>query len=199
MVAINIRGTGGSGKSYLVHKLLDTYKHKRIVRKVEGKKPKIIAYYISEFHLYIIGSYKMLSGGCDAFGGKGRTLKTIETIEKYARKGNVLYEGYLVSRTWGRYKDLSDRLDNPLWIFLDTPVDVCLDRVLERRRAKGNLKPLNPSVKEHVDTTRKLCIGHQRHCKAAKIRYEMLNYKKAYKQFLEIIKRETNDNQYTRN
>ena len=59
MTAINIRGTGGSGKSYIIHKLLDTYKHKRIVKKIDGKKPRIIAYRIPEFDLYVIGKYDL--------------------------------------------------------------------------------------------------------------------------------------------
>ena len=187
MVAINIRGTGGSGKSYIIHKLLDNYKHKRIVVKSDGKrKPRIIAYHIPEFDLYVIGKYDLLCGGCDTIKG---TELTVKRIEKYAAKGNVLYEGYLVSNTWSTYRDLSNRLDKPLWLSLDTPLDVCLDRVTKRRRARGNLKPLNPT---NIIAKYNICMKHIIQCeREKKIRHEILNYKESYKQFIQILKRET--------
>ena len=188
MVAINIRGTGGSGKSYLVHKLLKDYKHKRIVKRIEGrKKLKTVAYYIHEFDLYVIGSYEMLSGGCDTFGGKGRTLNIIKAVEKYSKKGNVLYEGFILSGVWSAYKDLSNRLDKSLWLFMDTPIDVCIDRVLKRRRARGNDKPFNS---RGINDIYRRCIRYQRYCKAESMRHEILNYKESYKQFIQILKRE---------
>ena len=184
-VAINIRGTGGSGKSFIIHKLLDTYKHKRIVKKIDGKKPRIIAYHIPKFDLYVIGKYDLLCGGCDTISG---TELTVKTIEKYGSKGSVLYEGYLISNVWSTWKDLSSRLDNPIWLFMDTPLDVCLARVSRRRRAKGNLKPLNP---DNITTKREICMKHIIRCKADNMRYEILNYKEAYDQLIQLLKRET--------
>ena len=202
MVAINIRGTGGSGKSYLVHKLLKAHKHKRIVRKFGNRfKPKIVAYYIPEFHLYVIGSYDSQCGGCDKMQMIQKNLQaikgladvpsvqdlTVKTIERYAKKGNVLYEGLLISGIWGRYKELHDRLSNSIWIFLDTPLSVCLERTNKRRRLKGKTDPVNPKA---TTSKHRSCIRQQPMCKAAGMRYEVLNYKKAYKQLLDIIKRE---------
>ena len=201
MVAINIRGTSGSGKSYLVHKLLKAYDHKRIVWKV-GKKLRIVAYRIPEFNLYIIGPYNMPSGGCDRVQNLQKSMQavsksldevpraqdlTVKIIERYAKRGNVLYEGLLVSGIWGRYKELSDRLGNAIWLFLDTPLLVCLERINRRRRLKGNTDPVNPNA---TDTKYKYCIRQPGMCKVAGIKYEMLNYKKAYEQLLSIIKRE---------
>ena len=202
MVAINIRGTGGSGKSYLVHKLLDNYKHKRIVKKFGGRfKPVIIAYYIPEFHTYVIGSYHTVCGGCDKMDGLQKKLVsikgldnvpsvqdlTVEIIERYAKKGNVLYEGLLISGIWGRYKELSDKLGNVIWLFLDTPLSVCLERTNKRRRLKGNTEPVNP---KKTTEKHRSCIRHQQMCEVANIKYEVLNYKKAYKQLISIFKRE---------
>jgi hypothetical protein len=65
-------------------------------------------------------------------------------LEHYGRIGHVFYEGLLGSEYYGRIGKVSEQFrDRHVFAFLDTPLQVCLDRVQARRLAKGNTKPLN--------------------------------------------------------
>lgn len=163
---INIRGTSGSGKSTLVRALMDSLTDVKPVMKILGDDKEAVRGYIGrngENAVGIVGRYETDCGGCD-------TIKTQDEIAQrvnhFSTRGAVVFEGLLISVLHSRYRDMArgfndihKRTENytlPLlgketttfppfiFAFLDTPLDVCLARVEERRARKGNTKPFNP-------------------------------------------------------
>jgi len=117
-VIFTLRGTNGSGKSYLIRKLLDSYPH----RQVEG------GYFIPTLNLYVVGDYEHSSGGCDRIG---TTEEVMEAIEKFhSSGGNVIFEGVIVSTVFKTWADFGR--ERMVWLFLDTPLHVCAERVKKR-------------------------------------------------------------------
>ncbi len=153
MAVFDLRGTHGSGKSYVAHKLLKVYGSKPCHYKgttktaytlVAGLKPT----------LAILGDYSKVCGGCDG-------IKTQDEICNLVRELNVVYdnvllEGALVGHTYTRYAQLATEIGRASYtfMFLDTPLEICIERVKARRLAKGNAKILDPKniIRDH-DTT----------------------------------------------
>jgi len=106
--------------------------------------------------VYILGNYSgARCGGCD-------TIKTqnlvCSLVRHFCQFGHVVYEGLLMSSIFSRYAALSKELESygehMVFLYLDTPIDLCLERIKQRRRQIGNKKPLDPSntVRKHENT-----------------------------------------------
>lgn len=142
---ISIRGTHGSGKSTIVKSLIEKYK---VLPLGLGKKPE--GYRINvpwlEQPVYVVGSYLTACGGCDGIQPYDLIWPR---VQQYASLGHVLFEGALVSSSYGNIGRASVEYDpNFVFAFLDTPLKVCLERIVARRAAKGNNKPLDPKNTE---------------------------------------------------
>lgn len=147
---INIRGTNGSGKSYLVHQLIKEYRARPL--KIDGK---IWAYSLdSNPEIYVIGKYETPTGGCDTINDINDVNTLIKILSEY---GHVVFEGLVATGLAGRWIDLSKSLPQHKWIFLtlDTPLKKCVERVAERRKARGQLKPMNPSHAHVMERAKK--------------------------------------------
>lgn len=156
---INIRGTSGSGKSTLVREILRELDFVQIVSKHGRKQP--LGYIYREpkpcgFKLFVPGHYETPCGGCD-------TIQTMDAVfnlvNEYDEKGmHVLFEGLLISSELKRTVALWERMcengrgDEFLVIQLDVPIEVCLDSVNKRRKAKnpdkGDVNPKN-TISKH--------------------------------------------------
>lgn len=150
---VDIRGTHGSGKSWLIHQLLDRYEHEpRYNRKItKSKKPKLVGYVLPDIDTYILGPYKNVCGGCDQLGSPDFICDQLrDAATTYT---NVVLEGILVSHAYKRWIEMSKELKDHeyLFAFLNTPLKKCIARVKGRRLAAGNHKPLNPDslIKDH--------------------------------------------------
>ncbi len=142
---INIRGTSGSGKSTLMKGVMAQYLHKLNIKK-EGRKQPIAHVLQNEGRrsLLIPGHYGIACGGCD-------TISSYEEIYDMVRRGDdegmdVLYEGLLISGESARPIALKQEGRDIHVIALNTPLDVCIASINERRRAKRG--PDAPPVKE---------------------------------------------------
>ena len=146
---VNIRGTSGSGKTTAARALFSLagrvalYDAPRGASPLAGRRPS--AYQLGLQPAYLVGSYETECGGCD-------TIKTqelvCERVATYAALGHVVFEGLLVSTLYERYARLARSVapTHPfVWAFLDTPLDECLRHVAERRCARGDLRPLDPT------------------------------------------------------
>lgn len=156
---INIRGTSGSGKSTLIRHLMNEAEFVGPIQPTTapftGKQ--VIGYGLEgletfdERDVLVVGRYETACGGCDGIKTQDEVC---ERVRRFNRLGHVVFEGLLISHIYSRYKLLHEELATPtqpyLWLFLDTPLDVCLSRVQQRRAAAGNDKPFNP-----VNTTQK--------------------------------------------
>jgi predicted ABC-type ATPase len=131
---VKLHGTSGSGKSTVARHLMSL----GVVRPLDN------AYYVDipafKLPLYILGTYNSQCGGCDTLTAG----QQIELIHYYAPKGHVFYEGLLGSEYYGKLGVASEPYGNRhVFAFLDTPIELCIERVKARRLAKGNTQPLN--------------------------------------------------------
>src|SRR5690554_107408 len=137
MTIVNIRGTHGSGKSTVVREIIKMYdgtfesinekgRPNNYCVKLPGTKKT----------LYVIGSYETACGGCD---GIQPYADIWPRVEKFAALGHVLFEGALVSSSYGNIGRSSEAYgDQFIFAFMDTPLNTCINRIVERRLARGN-------------------------------------------------------------
>ena len=142
-LAINLRSTSGGGKSTTVRTILTAYNAQPIL---DGNG-KVCDYQIAACPdlggkpLFVLGKYITATGGCD-------TVKTqdevCDRVRKYIQRGNVLFEGLLISGLFDRYSKLADELQadgHKLIIgFLDTPLEQCVANTNKRREAAAQAK-----------------------------------------------------------
>jgi len=142
-VIIKLHGTSGAGKTTIVREIMKQGQSQPLLnnanRKIEAYK--VYLPYLKS-PLYVLGPYTAVCGGMDSLSDVNDHMRLLNT---YAHLGYVIYEGLLSSEYYGRLGIASEAYGNRhIFVFLDTPIDVCLDRVTARRVAKGNMKPLNP-------------------------------------------------------
>jgi len=141
---IDIRGTNGSGKSHPIHEILRT--HPNVLWELQtppGIDEKVDFTVVDELNLAIIGSYKTQCGGAD--GVTKQDAITYALRHLYPMYKTVIVEGSIVASVYSRWEALARELNDDYWFwFLDTPVQQCIDSVLARRKATGNLKPFDP-------------------------------------------------------
>jgi len=146
-MVINPRGTSGSGKTTVVRGIMA----KGITTPLGGTARKPDAYQvvfpqapIDSPSLFIIGSYENVCGGCDSISTQDEIC---DRVRAYSTMGHVMMEGLLMSHLFSRYAMLDRELFAKgipfIWAFLDTPLDLCIERVKQRREEKGNFAPLN--------------------------------------------------------
>lgn len=135
---VNVRGTSGSGKSSLVRRVRELYTGTAIRFKEGGRKQPIGYLHhraggvLIGRALALIGHYETDCGGCD-------TIANMDHIYEKVREASdagydVLYEGLLISADANRVIALHSDGFDPLVIALDTPIDLCLASVNQRRR-----------------------------------------------------------------
>lgn len=148
MAILDIRGTHGSGKSWIVHQLLKKFGNKEIL----DKEKKVIGHYMPKIDAGAVGKYTTVCGGCDTIKTADETNRRV--IKFSLKYSHVILEGIQVAHTFERYNQLAQQLGDYYFLFLDTPREVCIQRVEARRKAQGNDKPL--SLK-HLNLDYKRC------------------------------------------
>lgn len=137
---VKLHGTSGAGKSTVARGLMA--RGSEVIPIGPDGRPE--AYRVASpgrRSLFVLGSYANDCGGMD-------TISEVDTqigmIHHYARLGDVFYEGLLMSTYYGKLGQAMEQYGNDhVWAFLDTPMELCIERVKARRLAKGNTKPLN--------------------------------------------------------
>lgn len=182
---INIRGTHGSGKSTVVKTILDRYESDVESSNDKGKPNNyIVSIPWLKRKLYVIGSYVTACGGCD---GIQPYTEIWPRIEKFAELGHVMLEGALVSSSYGNIGRASEIYgDDFVFAFMDTPIEVCIERIRQRRLSKGNDKPLNPAntIKKFEAVERSIRIITKDKCRNV----VMIDHRRAVSQVLGILK-----------
>lgn len=141
---VNIRGCNGSGKTTIVRRFLD-----RLPSVALGGKPeKPAGYCVSaeawglRLPVYVVGSYENACGGTD---GIKTQEEIVDRVQRAHAHGHVLVEGLLMSKSSDNGTTAPALRElGAIFAFLDTPWEVCLQRVLERRTQAGNDKPFDP-------------------------------------------------------
>lgn len=141
---ISIRGTHGSGKSTTVKELIAMGNGQPIMGRLRNKPEayRLILEGIPD-PVFALGPYTLACGGCDAVQPYDIIL---DLIRDYATQGHVVFEGALVSSSFGRIGALLEqRGQEAVFAFLTTPPEECLRRIVQRRLDRGDLRPLNPA------------------------------------------------------
>jgi hypothetical protein len=150
MQVIQVRGTGGSGKSWTVREILRWLKAQGATFTPHHIPGRMAPLYYTSDGLAVMGTYEgEVGGGCDSIGSARESYEAIMQARKYPI---VLCEGLLLSEDVKWTVELSKAWGAIVWcIFLTTPLDQCLSQITARRLAKGNNTPLNPK-----NTTRRI-------------------------------------------
>lgn len=135
---VNIRGTSGSGKSYLVRHVMAYYDNKEAIH-IEGRKQPL--YYLLRHEgfrdLAVLGHYETACGGCDTINGLDWIYRLVR--EQHEAGRHVLFEGLLLSNEVERTKLLPDV---QVICLTKVPLDVCIESINARRRARGVMEPV---------------------------------------------------------
>lgn len=148
MTIVSIRGTHGSGKSTIVRKILDKYPHNPVNPDKKGRPEGYEVSLPNGALLFVAGPYHTACGGCDAVQPYSDIL---QRVSHALQRGcdHVLLEGALVSSSYGTVGEfMNGYAPDAVFAFLDTPLETCLERIQQRRAAKGNFEPLNPTNTE---------------------------------------------------
>ena len=182
---VHLRGTSGSGKTTIARNFMK-YPHETLTMK---GKPAGVRIQVPGWNwpLFLLGKYDNVCGGMDTIPTQA---ECVERATKAYEHGHVLAEGLLASNV-GPEATFSAGVikaagPNVRFLFLDTPLDVCLDRVRARRLAKSNTKPL--SIKA---TTEKWegCRGGFRLLENAGHSTHWLPYETAYDKIFKMMSR----------
>lgn len=147
---INLRGTSGSGKTYIVRRVMEHYNAKTEFRHeiVEGKKRKQPIGYLywrveeQQNPLFVVGHYEGVCGGCDNLPyGLDYVYSLIHEQIDFGR--DVIFEGLIVASDTQRCIDLKNKSEL-LVIGLDTSLADCNRAVDERRAEKAALTGKQP-------------------------------------------------------
>lgn len=181
MAVFDVRGTHGSGKSWLVHQLLKMHRHDDI-----SQGGVQLGYYLPSLGLSVVGTYSNTCGGCDGIKEVNEVVRRVRLFAQTSR--HVLLEGILVAHTFKRYSDLATEMSEYgyKFLFLNTPLNTCIARVVARRRRRGDQRPFNPN-----NLTRDWhCIWHRVRNKCLRAGHEVfvLQYTDPLPRLLELLR-----------
>lgn len=134
---VNLRGPNGSGKSTIVKKFLAKGFEERYGM-LGPRRPE--AYEVGleglKEPLFVLGPYQTATGGVDALGAP--LIDFLYMLEKYAKKGHVLFESVVISTTFGAVGSwMTDHRDNVIVAYLDTPYEECIKALGQRGANQG--------------------------------------------------------------
>lgn len=142
---VQLRGTSGSGKTTAMRAFIDRLEKFGPVER-NDRDTKTVAYQgelwtpHGTVNAYVLGDYNPTrsAGGCDTIPS---IQQTVDLVEKYGSRPHsiVVFEGLLLAHSWGALGEYV----HPRWgeryvnVFLDTPVEKCIERVTLRRADRG--------------------------------------------------------------
>jgi thymidylate kinase len=145
MTVIKLGGCNGSGKTSVARALM---KHVGGVKEepytlASGKQSKIYRARYSNVSLVILGKYESACGGMDTISDKFDRYDMVEDWATTRPKTHIVFfEGLITGKTYGALGELCEQhaARKPpipwLWAFMDTPFDVCVARVMQRRHER---------------------------------------------------------------
>lgn len=136
---IQIRGTSGSGKSTIIRHIIDWIDPSNLKPHYRDRS---IPYYYSWGKIRIVGPYVRPSGGLDVLGKEERRLANLfELYKQFHDEGCiVLSEGIMQAEDVKWTTQLLDYGVPLRIIYMDTDLDTCIERIIQRRLEAGNTK-----------------------------------------------------------
>ena len=184
-VILRIAGTFGSGKTTAMRGFFN-YPHSVLM---SGKK--IAGYQVDASPagimqpIFVVGKYDNTCGGTDAIKTQAEIA---EKILKAHPHGHVLYEGALVSASGlaGQVTQAIHPTGCDVYAFLDTPQDLCVERVKGRRLAAGNDKEFDP--KNLIDKFESVVNCYKNLRKEGTYDVRLIDHTDPHPKLVEIIK-----------
>lgn len=188
LFSYQIRGTNGTGKTTIVRALLKQAN----ARPHHYEKNKVRSYRGELFGtpIYFLGSYETNCGGCDTIPS---VAKVAELLERYMtidyERCIVVFEGLMISHMLGTVGAMQEKLgkDRNILAYLDTPLELCIQRVVDRRVAQGDLREFNP---RNVILDHERVILNKRRAEKLGYRVVTIDHRNAYHHVYEGIKNE---------
>jgi len=150
-MVFNIRGTGGSGKSTVVKRIMALYERCQPIF-AEGRKQPL--YYICSLPkngttgptLLVPGHYEIACGGCDTLKGPDIVYDLVRR-EGVQQNRHVLFEGIIIGDDVTRLDNLHlDNRGDVEVIALNTSIEDCVKAINDRRQAKkADAEAVNPT------------------------------------------------------
>lgn len=145
---IKIHGCSGAGKTTVVRQLIERAEWKwytpfTYIHRGNPFRNKYLEMDLPEVDrpVFVLGSYENTCGGVDTIHNVDHVA---ELIDQLIPEGHVIFEGLLTSTYYGNLGKHSERYKGRYgYAFLDTPIEVCLERVRVRRLMANNAKPMN--------------------------------------------------------
>lgn len=171
-IVVKLGGTNGSGKTAVARALIGMQLENEVSSKANYG-------FIHNLRWSILGSYRNSYRGMDTINDKIERLELVRNTIEGVGSDVVFFEGLITGKTYGAFGAMSDEpAQKGKWIyaFMDTPFDVCVDRVLQRRalaaqakgRPQGPVQPFNPErtmrptyKAVHAAAKRALAAGHR--------------------------------------
>lgn len=189
---VTIRGTSGSGKSTLVKRVMESGAYQsKMPQYVQGRKQPL-GYWLSRphdspgAHLRVLGHYESPTGGGDTINqGLDHIDGLVRETLALEYPHDVIYEGLVVSSDFKRIVKLHHEGEPCMVLVLATPLDECVRSVEQRRRARGNDKPLNT----HATIAKyRSVLNHIPRFRAEGLRVEHLDREEAYQCLREVLR-----------
>jgi cytidylate kinase len=132
---LDIRGTNGSGKSTIVHDLIRKYGAEESA--TEAGTPFTLIH--APVPICAVGRYRTQCGGADGITKQDDIQRAIERLVE-EEAGHVIVEGSIVATVFTRWLNLANSVPVDYdFMFLDTPVEACIQRVIERRGPEAKI------------------------------------------------------------
>lgn len=183
---VNLRGTSGSGKSSVAFEMLRQFPHQELKGadgKVKGYSIDASSYGISA-PIYLLGKYTTACGGCDQIPTQQEAAD--RAYKAWNSGGHVLMEGLLASAAGlnGAVTKTITQTGEAVFAILDTPLDVCIERVKKRREARGDERPFNTK-----NTNDKYTQTHStaKSLKDAGLDVRYINHVNSFKEVMDIF------------
>lgn len=184
-IILRIAGTFGSGKTTAMRGFFN-YPHTVLMsgKKIAGYKVDASSAGINQ-PIFVVGKYDNTCGGTDAIKTQAEIA---EKILKAHPLGHVLYEGALVSASGlaGQVTQAIHPTGCDAYVFLDTPQDLCVERVKGRRLAAGNEKEFDP--KNLIDKFESVVNCYKNLRKEGTYDVRLIDHTNPHPQLVEIIK-----------
>lgn len=184
---LSIRGTNGSGKSTLVTEVMhEALEADRRYGLLGPRHPEAYELRLKGVKkpVYVLGPYITKTGGLDNVQPYDINL---DLIQKYAIKGHVIFEGVIVSSSYGRVGRLLENYgQDAVMAFLDTSLEQCIANVNKRRGARSDLREFNPQ--NLTSKYNQIVKSKAKIAAEGKLRVVELNFGKALEQVLELLR-----------
>ena len=156
----NIRGTNGSGKTTLARAFLpaaggrvDLNWYDSPTKRDPSRRLRVPGYInsIPGDRVGLIGSYATPTGGLDTVPSFPIQQAAIAYMLENLKVEHVIAEGILSSTVFGSWADFDLSLmdlgrHHFAWVYLQTPIELCLERIAARQRAAGRERPIKEEL-----------------------------------------------------